>query len=145
MAHGISHTRSKDWVNFQILSRGNSTSIWGTRSFAIQQRNQSFILRDARFWELKKLNTTAHHPQCDGMIERLNRTFKSILRKHSAKFGAEWDTYLPGVLWAYCNTPHTSTGEKTLLSFIWLWLLFPDWSCFVASYLTWTCRHQWLS
>ena len=35
-----------------------------------------------------------------------------MLRKNSAKFGAEWDTYLPGALWAYRNTPHTSTGEK---------------------------------
>ena len=62
---------------------------------------------------IKKLNTTtAHHPQCDGMIERLNRTFKAILRKQAAKFGSQWDTYLPGALWAYHNTPHSSTSEK---------------------------------
>ena len=35
-----------------------------------------------------------------------------MLRKHSTKFGAEWDIYLLGVLWTYCNTPHTSTGKK---------------------------------
>lgn len=29
-----------------------------------------------------------------------------MLRKHAAKFGAQWDCYLPGVLWAYRNTPH---------------------------------------
>ena len=46
------------------------------------------------------------------MIERLNRTLKAMLRKQAAKFGTEWDTYLSGALWAYCNTPHTSTGEK---------------------------------
>ena len=61
---------------------------------------------------VKKLNTTAYHPQCDGMIERFNRTLKDMLRKHAAKFGAQWDTYLYGVLWAYRNTPHDSTGEK---------------------------------
>ncbi len=61
---------------------------------------------------LKKLNTTAYHPQCDGMVERFNRTLKAMLRKHSARFGAQWDTYLPGVLWAYRNTPHESTREK---------------------------------
>ena len=64
---------------------------------------------------IKKLNTTAHHPQCDGMIERLNRTFKSMLCKHSTKFGAEWDTYLPGAIWAYRNTPHTFTGENPFI------------------------------
>ena len=30
-----------------------------------------------------KLNTTAHHPQCNGMIERMNW---AMLRKHSARF-----------------------------------------------------------
>ena len=60
----------------------------------------------------KKLNTTSYHPQCDGMVERLNRTLKSMLRKHAATFGPQWDRYLPGVLWAYRNTPHESTGEK---------------------------------
>ena len=61
---------------------------------------------------VKKLNTTAYHPQCDGMIERFNRTLKGMLCKHAAKFGVQWDTYLYGVLWAYRNTPHESTGEK---------------------------------
>jgi hypothetical protein len=46
------------------------------------------------------------------MVERCNRTLKTILRKHAARFGAQWDRYLPGVLWAYRNTPHDSTGEK---------------------------------
>ena len=73
----------------------------------------SFLMQDVcKILGIKKLNPTAHHPQCDGMIERLNCTFKSMLHKHSAKFGAGWDTYLPGALWAYHNTLHTSTGEK---------------------------------
>ena len=29
-----------------------------------------------------KLNTTAYHPQCDGMVKCLNRTLKSMLCKH---------------------------------------------------------------
>ena len=61
---------------------------------------------------ITKLNTTAYHPQCDGMVERLNRTLKSMLRKHAMKFGNQWDCYLSGVLWAYRNTPHEATKEK---------------------------------
>lgn len=57
---------------------------------------------------------TAYHPQCDGMVERLNRTFKTMLRKHAAKFHSQWDRFLPGVLWAYRNTTHESTKEKPL-------------------------------
>ena len=61
---------------------------------------------------IKKLNTTAYHHQCDGMVERFNRTLKAMLRKQAVTFGSQWDQYLPGVLLAYRNTPHETTGEK---------------------------------
>jgi len=35
-----------------------------------------------------------------------------MLRKHVSKFGVQWDRHLLGVLWAYHNMPHSSTGEK---------------------------------
>lgn len=35
-----------------------------------------------------------------------------MLRKHAARFGNQWDRYLPGVLWAYRNSPHDTTREK---------------------------------
>ena len=35
-----------------------------------------------------------------------------MLRKHAAKYGMQWDTYLHAMLWAYRNTPHENTGEK---------------------------------
>ena len=35
-----------------------------------------------------------------------------MLRKQAATYGAQWDRYLPSVLWAYRNTPHEATGEK---------------------------------
>ena len=61
---------------------------------------------------IRKLNTTAYHPQADGLVERYNRTLKAMLRKHAARFGSQWDQFLPGVQWAYRNTPHEATGEK---------------------------------
>lgn len=67
-----------------------------------------------------KLNTTAYHPECDGMVEWFNWTLKAMLRKRAAQFGAQWDKHLPGLLWAYRNTPHDSTGEKpSFLLFGW--------------------------
>ena len=66
----------------------------------------SHLMRDVcELLGVAKLNTTAYHPQCNGLVERFNRTLKMMLRKHVDKFG-------PGVLWAYRNTPHDSTGEK---------------------------------
>ena len=55
-----------------------------------------------------KLNTTAYHPQCDGMIECFNRTLKTALHKHADTYGCQWDHYL----FAYRNIPHDLTGEK---------------------------------
>lgn len=73
----------------------------------------SHLMKDVcRILGIKKLNTTAYHPQCNGMVERLNRTLKAMLRKHAGRFGLQWDQFLPGALWAYRNTPHESTKEK---------------------------------
>ena len=62
----------------------------------------SHLVRDVcQLLGIVKLNTTAYHPLCDGMVERLNRTLKAMLRKTCAKFGRQSDRFLPGVLWAY--------------------------------------------
>ena len=59
--------------------------------------------------KITKLNTTAYHPECNGKVERFNCTLKDMLRR---EYGTQWDKHLPGVLWAYRNTPHNNTGEK---------------------------------
>jgi len=43
------------------------------------------------------------------MVEQFNRTTKTMLRKHVAKFGVQLDLYLSGVLLAYHNAPHSAT------------------------------------
>ena len=47
---------------------------------------------------VEKLNTTAYRPKCDGMVERLKRTLKTMLRKKAAEIGPLWDRHLPGLL-----------------------------------------------
>ena len=77
----------------------------------------SFLIKDiCKLLGIKKLNTTATHPQCNGAVERFNRTLKSMLRKQTVKMGAQRHQYLSRVLWAYRNTPHSSTGEKPSFS-----------------------------
>ncbi len=59
---------------------------------------------------LKKLRTSPYHAQCDGAVERFNRTLKDELSKHLFDSGTEWDEHLPQVALAYNTTKHTSTG-----------------------------------
>ena len=36
---------------------------------------------------MKKINTSAYHPQSDGMVERLNRTLTDMIAKHTSFYG----------------------------------------------------------
>jgi len=94
----------------------SSTSIWGARSPFVRQGYKnllSHLMNDVcKLLGIHKLNTTAYHPQTNGLVERYNRTLKAMLKKHAHRFGSQWDRFLYGVQWAYQNTPHNTTGEK---------------------------------
>ena len=57
-----------------------------------------------KFLKIEKLRTTAYHPQCNGEVERQNRTLKSILAKYVNSNHTDWDLYLNSTLFVY-NPP----------------------------------------
>ena len=59
-----------------------------------------------------KVNTSAYHPQTDGLVERFNRTLIDMLAKTTELNGKNWDEKLPFVLFAYRSTVQESTGES---------------------------------
>ena len=59
---------------------------------------------------MQKLNTTAYHPQADGLVKNFNRTLQAMLAKYAAKFGVNWDEHLHHLLFAYRTKPHESIG-----------------------------------
>ena len=56
------------------------------------------------------IRTTPYHPQTDGLVERFNKTLKSMLRKAVTKEGKDWDKLIPYLLFAYREVPQASTG-----------------------------------
>ena len=61
---------------------------------------------------IHKVNTTAYHPQTDGLVERFNRTLTDMLAKTVEKSGADWDQRLPYVLFAYRSSLQQPTKES---------------------------------
>ena len=61
---------------------------------------------------MKKINTTAYHPQTDGLVENFNKTLRAMIAKHAQKFGNCWDKYVQHLLFAYRSKPHESTQES---------------------------------
>ena len=57
---------------------------------------------------IQKANTTAYHPQADGLVETFHRTLTDMLVK---KVGKDWDDYLPYMSFSYRNSIQTSTQE----------------------------------
>ena len=76
----------------------------------------SDVLQETAFiLGIKQLPTSPGHPQCDGLVERLNRTLKTMLSKLIVNKGRGWDQVLGPLLFAYRTMPHSSTGETPFL------------------------------
>ena len=65
---------------------------------------------------MQKLNTTAYHPQLDGLVENFNRNLRAMLAKYATRFGVNWDEHLHHLLFAYQTKPHKSTGESPFMA-----------------------------
>jgi len=63
-----------------------------------------------RLLEIQKSRTTPYHPQCDGMVERFNRTLLSMLATHCKNNPWNWEGHLQKVCFAYNTSIHASTG-----------------------------------
>lgn len=72
--------------------------------------NSKFLKQVYTLLGIQGIKTTPYHPQTDGMVERFNQTLKSMLRKFVSDSGADWDQWLPYLLFAYREVPQASTG-----------------------------------
>ena len=59
---------------------------------------------------IRKIKSSVYYPQTNGLVERLNGTLKSMLRKFVHDEPKTWDKVLPYVLFSYREVPEASTG-----------------------------------
>ena len=59
---------------------------------------------------MKGTYSAAYFPQANGLVERFNRTLRTLLRAYVSKNQKDWCEYLDLVLFAYRTSVHSSTG-----------------------------------
>ena len=87
----------------------------GVPSELLSDRGTSFLSKlmvdEYKLMGITKINTTAYHPQTDGLVERFHWTLTDMLAKSVERNGKDWDKHLPYVLFAYRSSLQQSTGE----------------------------------
>lgn len=58
---------------------------------------------------IRKLNTTAYHPACNGLVERFNHTIVAMIATYTNEYPNDWDEHLNYCLWAYRTAINDST------------------------------------
>ena len=60
--------------------------------------------------QVTKMTSTPAHPSGNGLVERQNRTFLTLLRVYTSRRMLDWNEHIDGVLGAYNSTEHATTG-----------------------------------
>ena len=72
---------------------------------------ESDLLKEiCKILQIEKSRTTPYHPQCDGLVERFNRTLKHMLSTTLRDHPFDWEERLRKVCMAYNSSVQSSTG-----------------------------------
>lgn len=70
----------------------------------------NLFIKVAKLLKIKKLNSSAYHPESQGALEKSHQNFIEYLRNYSSKDPMQWDSWLPYAIFTFNSTPHTSTS-----------------------------------
>lgn len=62
-----------------------------------------------KFLNIKKLETTAYHPQANGILERSHGPLKAYLRSFSQHDQLNWDNFIRSAVFVHNNTQHSGS------------------------------------
>ena len=60
---------------------------------------------------IKKIRTTTYHPQCDGLVERQNRTLQEIISSFVSDHSNDWDEVLDQAVCLRTGSPYARRGR----------------------------------
>ena len=75
-----------------------------------KQFESKLIQELCKILNISKTRTTAYHPQCDGLVERFNRTLQAMIATITVDHPFDWEEALPKVCIAYNTSIHSTTG-----------------------------------
>ena len=75
-----------------------------------KQFKRKIFTEMCKILDIKKTRTSPYHPECDGLVERFNKTLLTMLRTLVDENQSEWDDLLLYVLMAYRSVEIETTG-----------------------------------
>lgn len=114
------------WVEAFALPHGDAVTVanilvdeiicrYGAPQRFLSDRGQAFVgkvvAEVCRVFGTKKVNTSAYHPQTDGLVERFNGTLEAMLSHFVSELQNDWDVALPKLLFAYRTSLHSSLHD----------------------------------
>ena len=110
-----SSTIAKAFLQSHVLIHGVPEQVCTDQGSSIE--GSEFIKEFYQLIGVTKLKTTPYHPRSN-LVERANKTIKSILAKIVHDNPNAWDTQLQVAIFCYNNTVHMATGFEPSYLFL---------------------------
>ena len=75
-----------------------------------RQFESNLVTEVCKLLQINKTRTTPYHPQCDGLVERFNRTLLNMLATCTEDHPGDWEQHIRKVCMAYNASIQSSTG-----------------------------------
>ena len=93
-------------------------AMFGTPEVLLTDRGSNYtselVQNICQRFNIKKKETSAYHPQSDGLQERWHKVLGDSIRTMSHIDPIDWDRTLPVLLLCYRNTYHTTLGDTPM-------------------------------
>jgi transposase InsO family protein len=107
MPDQTAETVARTFVNNVVFIHGVPEKVLIDQGTNFQSELMKVLYKQYR---INRLKTTAYRPQCNGMVERVNRTLADIIASYVSKDPTKWPDFLPSARFAYNTAVHASTG-----------------------------------